>query len=78
MAVWPTCPSVKIPDISWKFNRGADAVIFGEEVIMCGGDNSLDFYGDSGTSQRRHTSSLIGTWLYMFFENEMTISIAPF
>jgi hypothetical protein len=49
VAVWPTCPSVKIPDISWKFNRGADAVIFGEEVIMCGGDNSLDFYGDSGT-----------------------------
>jgi hypothetical protein len=58
---------VKIPDISWKFNRGADAVIFGDEVIMCGGDNSLDFYGDSGTSQRRHT--VIGTWLFLFFFN---------
>ena len=46
--MWPTCPAVKIPDITWKFNRGADAVIYGEEVIMCGGDNSLDFYGDSG------------------------------
>jgi hypothetical protein len=40
---------VKIPDITWKYNRGSDAVIYGEEVIMCGGDNSLDFYGDSGT-----------------------------
>jgi hypothetical protein len=66
VAVWPTCPSVKIPDISWKFNRGADAVIFGEEVIMCGGDNSLDFYGDSGTSEK--TYSNLDMALYVFLK----------
>ncbi len=65
MAVWPTCPSVKIPDISWKFNRGADAVIFGEEVIMCGGDNSLDFYGDSGTSEKT----------YFLFDRDMVLNV---